>query len=77
MGFEFVDRFNLEGIQRLVSRDPSLARCHYAYRTPLYFAVRENRIEAVRFLLAREPKESILKTFDLSVIKRYFPEYDG
>ena len=29
------------------------------------------------FLLAREPKESILKTFDLSVIKRYFPDYDG
>jgi hypothetical protein len=27
------------------------------------------------FLLAREPKESILRTFDLSVIERYFPEY--
>ena len=29
------------------------------------------------FLLKREPKESILGEFDLSVIKRYFPEYDG
>jgi hypothetical protein len=29
------------------------------------------------FLLAREPKESILKAFDLSVIKRYFPDYNG
>jgi hypothetical protein len=29
------------------------------------------------FLLERESKESILKEFDLSVIKRYFPEYDG
>ena len=29
------------------------------------------------FLLAREPKESILKEFDLSVIERYFPDYDG
>ena len=29
------------------------------------------------FLLEREPKESIIKEFDLSVIKRYFPEYDG
>jgi len=29
------------------------------------------------FLLAREPKESILKVFDLAVIKRYFPDYDG
>jgi hypothetical protein len=27
------------------------------------------------FLLEREPKESILSTFDLSVIERYFPEY--
>lgn len=27
------------------------------------------------FLLAREPNTSILATFDLSVIERYFPEY--
>ena len=29
------------------------------------------------FLLEREAKTSILKEFELSVIKRYFPEYDG
>ena len=29
------------------------------------------------FLLEREPKESILTRFDLSVIGRYFPEYEG
>lgn len=28
------------------------------------------------FLLAREPKESILPEFDLAVIARYFPEYE-
>ncbi len=28
------------------------------------------------FLLEREPKESILASFDLSVIRGYFPEYD-
>ena len=28
------------------------------------------------FLLEREPKESILTCFDLSVIGRYFPEYE-
>jgi hypothetical protein len=28
------------------------------------------------FLLEREPPSSILKTFELSVIERYFPEYD-
>lgn len=27
------------------------------------------------FLLQREPKEAILRTFDLSVIQRYFPDY--
>jgi hypothetical protein len=29
------------------------------------------------FLLAREPKESILRRFDLPVIGRYFPEYEA
>jgi hypothetical protein len=28
------------------------------------------------FLLEREPKESILATFDLGVISRYYPEYE-
>ena len=28
------------------------------------------------FLLAREPKDSILSRFELSVIQRYFPEYE-
>lgn len=28
------------------------------------------------FLLEREPKESILRSFDVSVIARYFPEFD-
>ena len=27
------------------------------------------------FLLEREPKESILRAFELPVIERYFPEY--
>ena len=31
---------------------------------------------AFRFLLDREPKESILSRFDLSVIARYFPEFE-
>jgi hypothetical protein len=29
-----------------------------------------------RFLLEREPKESILSSFELGVISRYFPEYE-
>ena len=31
--------------------------------------------ESFRFLLEREPKESILGRFELPVIARYFPEY--
>jgi hypothetical protein len=29
------------------------------------------------FLLEREPKESILRRFDLQLISHYFPEYEG
>ena len=29
-----------------------------------------------KFLLEREPKEMILRTFDLQIISRYFPEYE-
>lgn len=32
---------------------------------------------AFEFLLDREPKESILGTFDITVISRYFPEFEG
>jgi ankyrin repeat protein len=42
---------DLEAVRALIARDPSLARAHYDYRKPLYFAVRENRVEVVRFLL--------------------------
>jgi hypothetical protein len=33
--------------------------------------------DSFAFLLEREPKESIFREFDLSVIKRYFPEFAG
>lgn len=32
---------------------------------------------AFRFLLDREPKESILRRFDLTEIGRYFPEFEA
>ncbi|HEX6220207.1 MAG TPA: hypothetical protein VF115_03850 [Acidimicrobiia bacterium] len=36
----------------------------------------EKLVEAsFRFLLDREPKESIMSRFDLSVISRYFPDF--
>ena len=49
-----------------------------AYATRLAGAVpRETLIRSsFEFLLEHEPKESILRTFDLPVIGRYFPEYE-
>jgi hypothetical protein len=32
--------------------------------------------ESFRFLLEREPNTSILRSFELPVIARYFPEYE-
>jgi ankyrin repeat protein len=40
-------------VERMIDRNPSLVRAHYEYRTPLYFAVRENRMDVVRLLIAR------------------------
>ena len=42
---------DLPAVKRLVGKDASLVRSHCAYRTPIYFAVRENRIAVVAFLL--------------------------
>ncbi len=33
--------------------------------------------ETFAFLLEREPRSSILTTFDLAVVRRYFPEYES
>ena len=45
---------DLEAARALLARDPSLARAHYDYRKPLYFAVRENRLEVARLLLEHD-----------------------
>jgi ankyrin repeat protein len=42
---------DLAAVVALVTKDPSLVRSHYSYRTPLYFAVRENRVEVAEYLL--------------------------
>ncbi len=42
---------DLDTVRRLLAKDPSLVRAHYEYRTPLSFAVRENRVEIAGFLL--------------------------
>ena len=46
---------DFDAVKRLVEKDPGIVRCHYSYRKPLYFAVRENRLEVAAFLLERDP----------------------
>ena len=50
---------------------------------PYYEKLTDNRVppevlveKSFRFLLDRESNTSILRTFDLPVIGRYFPEYE-
>ena len=50
-----------EMCERLMAGNHTLERCLEA---------------AFRFLLDREPKESILRRFDVTVISRYFPEFE-
>ncbi len=44
---------DVETLRRMLDEQPALANCHYVYRTPLYFAVRENQFEAAGLLLKR------------------------
>ena len=44
---------DLATVRGLVDRRPSLVRAQHVYRTPLYFAVRENRRDVAAFLLER------------------------
>ncbi len=46
---------DLDAVKRLLAKDPSLVRAQHAYRKPLYFAVRENRLDVAAFLLDRDP----------------------
>lgn len=55
---------DLGAVQRLLERDPGLVRCHYHYRKPLYFAVRENRCEIAAMLLDLDPDPAGLAVND-------------
>lgn len=46
---------DLDTVKRLLQKAPSLVRCHYCYRKPLYFAVRENRLAVAALLLEHDP----------------------
>lgn len=44
---------DIDTLDELLDKDPSLIRCHYDYRTPMYFAVKEKQEAAVAYLLGK------------------------
>lgn len=54
----------------------SVSAAHLARLAPGAASPEDLVTRSFEFLLAREPKESILARFDLTVIGRYFPEYE-
>jgi RNA polymerase sigma factor (sigma-70 family) len=44
---------DVDAVNALLEKDPSLVRSHYEYRTPLSFAVRENQLAVAELLLDR------------------------
>jgi hypothetical protein len=54
----------------------SLARADWSRLTGGDYEPEECIRAAFRFLLAREPRESILARFDVSIISSYFPEFE-
>jgi hypothetical protein len=76
-----IDRLGDALYRVTVDEDGSVTR-HDVTMTPEHVeryapgATPERLLEAsFAFLLAREPKESILQSFELPVIARYFPDY--
>src|SRR5688500_10122584 len=58
---------DLQTVRSLIAKDPSLARSHYDYRKPLYFAVRENQVDVARFLLEHDTNPLDLWVDDAAV----------
>jgi hypothetical protein len=54
-----------------------VGRADYESLTSGLITPRELVEKSFEFLLEREPKESILSRFDLSVIAKYFRDYPG
>jgi ankyrin repeat protein len=45
---------DIKTVAALLDRNPALVRAHHEYRTPLYFAVRENQLAVARLLIDRD-----------------------
>lgn len=69
--FEVVVRDGTDSRHQVTMAQDTCKRLTAGKHTP------EECLEAAfRFLLDREPKEAILRRFDITVIARYFPEFE-
>jgi hypothetical protein len=62
---------------RTTEHEVAVSRADLARLAPGALAPDDLVERSFAFLLQREPKESILRRFDLAVIGRYFPEYES
>jgi ankyrin repeat protein len=54
----------IDRVKQLLARNPALARCQYNYRSPLYFAVRQNQVAVAAHLLEHGADPIGLAIFD-------------
>ena len=57
-------------------RASAVSRADLARLAPGHYDPERLVAASFAFLLAREPREAILRSFDLPVIERYFPGYE-
>jgi ankyrin repeat protein len=55
---------SIDRVKQLLAKNPALARCQHSYRSPLYFAVRENRVGVAAHLLEHGADPIGLAIFD-------------
>ena len=55
---------DVQTIESLLQKDPSLVHCQYSYRGPLFFAVKENQLAAAKLLFDRDADPLGLAIFD-------------
>ena len=74
VGWQF--RVEIEENDSLTNHSVSLSKDYFNNFADRFSLPEELIRKSFEFLLAREPREAILKEFDLALIKEYFPEYE-
>lgn len=75
---QFLSRFQVivRDSDSLTRHDVTLSRADFERLGGAYRSAEDLVRRSFEFLLEREPKESILTSFDITEIGRYFPEFE-